>query len=149
MEAMESRFTLRDGAMFVRFREVRLERHRPVRSAICDEEACPFLGLAGNNKRVNERTDSDLLRDYAENGSEPAFAELVRRHIALVYSSALRMVVDPYYAEDVTQATFATLARQARRLTGRALLSGWLHRTASNLAAKLVRGEMRRRAREH
>ena len=113
------------------------------------QKACPVLGLAGNNKRVNERTDSDLLRDYAENGSEGAFAELVRRHIALVYSSALRMVVDPYYAEDVTQATFATLARQARRLTGRALLSGWLHRTASNLAAKLVRGEMRRRAREH
>ena len=97
---------------------------------------------------MNARTDSELLRDYAENASESAFAELVRRHIDLVYSSALRLVVDPHLAEDVSQATFATLAREGRHLTGRALLSGWLHRTALNLAAKLVRTEMRRRARE-
>src|SRR5262249_25033603 len=37
---------------------------------------------------------------------------------------------------------------EARHLTGRTLLSSWLHRTASNQAAKLVRGEMRRRTRE-
>lgn len=92
--------------------------------------------------------DSDLLRDYAENGSESAFAELVNRHIGLVYSVALRVVVDPHLAEDVTQATFAILARAARPLASRAFLSSWLHRTASNQAAKLVRGEMRRRARE-
>jgi len=97
---------------------------------------------------VNERTDSELLCDYAENGSESAFAQLVGRHIALVYSVALRVVVDPHLAEDVTQATFAILAREARHLVARAFLSSWLHRTASNQAAKLVRGEMRRRARE-
>jgi hypothetical protein len=28
---------------------------------------------------VSERTDSELLRDYAENGSEAAFAQLVGR----------------------------------------------------------------------
>jgi RNA polymerase sigma factor (sigma-70 family) len=97
---------------------------------------------------VNLRTDSGLLRDYAENASEAAFAELVSRHIGLVYSVALRVVVDPHLAEDVTQATFAVLAREARHLAGRAFLSSWLHRTASNQAANLVRGEMRRRARE-
>jgi|ERR1035438_10055259 RNA polymerase sigma-70 factor (ECF subfamily) len=34
--------------------------------------------------------DMDLLRDYAERHSEAAFADLVRRHINLVYSVALR-----------------------------------------------------------
>jgi len=97
---------------------------------------------------VNQRTDSELLRDYAQNGSESAFGELVNRHIGLVYSVALRVVVDTHLAEDVTQTTFAILAREARYLAGRALLSSWLHRTASNQAAKLVRGEMRRRTRE-
>jgi RNA polymerase sigma factor (sigma-70 family) len=97
---------------------------------------------------VNERADNELLRDYAERRSESAFAELVSRHLELVYSVALRVVVDAHLAEDVTQTTFAILAREARHLTGRALLSSWLHRTASNQAAKLVRGEMRRRARE-
>lgn len=50
--------------------------------------------------RVNERTDQQLLREYAERRSEAAFSELVRRHIDLVYSAALRMVRDPHLAED-------------------------------------------------
>jgi RNA polymerase sigma factor (sigma-70 family) len=61
---------------------------------------------------------------------------------------ALRVVVDPHLAEDVTQNTFAILAKEARHLSARTFLSSWLHRTASNQAANLVRGEMRRRARE-
>jgi RNA polymerase sigma factor (sigma-70 family) len=97
---------------------------------------------------VNERTDSELLHDYVERRSESAFAELVNRHIALVYSVARRAIVDEHLAEDVTQTTFTILAREARHLAGRTLLSSWLHRTALNQAAKLVRGEMRRRARE-
>ena len=97
---------------------------------------------------MNQRTDSELLRDYVEGRSESAFAELVNRYVALVYSVALRVVVDAQLAEDVTQTTFTILAREARHLAGRAMLSSWLHRTASNQAAKLVRGEMRRRARE-
>src|SRR5262245_6174398 len=70
---------------------------------------CPFFGSAGNNSRVNERADSELLRDYVERRSESAFAELVNRHVALVYSVALRLVVDAHLAEDVTQTTFAIL----------------------------------------
>jgi RNA polymerase sigma factor (sigma-70 family) len=97
---------------------------------------------------VNQRTDSELLRVYVEERSESAFTELVNRHVALVYSVALRTVVDLHLAEDITQTTFTILAREARHLTGRGPLSSWLHRTALNQAAKLVRGEMRRRARE-
>jgi len=37
---------------------------------------------------VNDLTDSQLLRAYAEHRSEPAFAELVRRDVNLVYSAA-------------------------------------------------------------
>jgi hypothetical protein len=43
---------------------------------------------------VNAQTDQQLLRDYAGSHSETAFAELVRRHIDLVYSASLRMVCD-------------------------------------------------------
>jgi RNA polymerase sigma factor (sigma-70 family) len=97
---------------------------------------------------VNERSDSELLFDYVKRRSESSFSELVDRHVALVYSVALRVVVDVHLAEDVTQTTFAILSREARRLAGREPLSSWLHRAAWNQAAKLVRGEMRRRARE-
>lgn len=53
---------------------------------------------------MNDQSDSQLLGAYMEHGSEPAFGELVRRHVDLVYSAALRMVCDSHLAEDVTQA---------------------------------------------
>src|SRR5437016_4319480 len=58
------------------------------------------------------------------------------------------MVRDTHLAEDVAQGVFVALAQNARQLTNRPVLSGWLHRTAQNLAAKAVRSDVRRRARE-
>ena len=60
------------------------------------------------------------------------------------------MVRDTHLAEDVTQwaFVFVALARNARQLSERPVLAGWLHRTAQNLAAKAVRADSRRRARE-
>jgi len=97
---------------------------------------------------VNDQTDSQLLRAYTDHRAEPAFAELVRRHVDFVYSTALRMVCDSHLAEDVTQGVFVALAKNAIQLTDRAVLSGWLHRTAQNIAAQTVRTDVRRRARE-
>jgi RNA polymerase sigma factor (sigma-70 family) len=97
---------------------------------------------------VNDQTDPQLLRAYAETGSEPAFAELVRRHMDLVYSAALRMVCDAHLAQDVTQGVFVALAKNAGQLADHPVLSGWLHRTAQNIAAQNVRTEVRRRSRE-
>lgn len=97
---------------------------------------------------VDQPIDSQLLRAYAEQRSEDAFSELVSRHVDLVYSAALRMVRDRHLAEDVTQAVFVALARNAPQLVPRAVLSGWLHRTAQNIAAQTVRSIERRRARE-
>ncbi|HTI69340.1 MAG TPA: sigma-70 family RNA polymerase sigma factor [Candidatus Limnocylindria bacterium] len=97
---------------------------------------------------MDERSDQQLLRDYQAGRSEEAFAELVRRHVDHLYSAALRMVCDAHLAEDVTQSTFLALARKAADLADRPVLSGWLHRTAQNLAAKTVRSDVRRRVRE-
>jgi len=80
--------------------------------------------------------------------SEAAFAELVARHVDLVYSVALRMVCDSHLAKDVTQGVFVALAKSAPELTECAVLAGWLHRTARNVAAQLVRTDVRRRIRE-
>ena len=97
---------------------------------------------------MNDKTDSQLLRAYAEHRSEAAFAELVRRHVDFVYSAALRMVCDSHLAEDVTQGVFVALAKNFAQLADRPVLSGWLHRTAQNIAAQTVRTDVRRRARE-
>ena len=97
---------------------------------------------------MNTLTDQELLRDYTGRRSEAAFAELVRRHVDFVYSAALRMVRDAHLAQDVAQGVFVALAQSAPQLTGRPILSGWLHRTTQNLAANTVRSDVRRRARE-
>jgi RNA polymerase sigma factor (sigma-70 family) len=97
---------------------------------------------------VNHSSDQQLLREYTERRVESAFTELVRRHIDFVYSAARRMVHDAHLAEDVTQAVFVTLAKNARQLMGCRALEGWLHGTTRNLAGKAVRTEVRRRTHE-
>ncbi len=97
---------------------------------------------------MNNLTDSQLLTAYANQRSEAAFAELVRRHVDLVHSAALRLVRDAHAAQDVTQGVFVALAQNARQLTGRPALEGWLHGTTRNRAANAIRSDLRRRARE-
>src|SRR5206468_3698403 len=58
------------------------------------------------------------------------------------------MVHDAHVAEDVTQSVFVALAQNARQLADHPVLSGWLHRTAQNLAVKTIRSDARRRAHE-
>ena len=93
--------------------------------------------------------DSKLLARFARINSEDAFAELVRRHVNLVYSAALRQVNgDEHFAKDVAQTVFTDLARKANSLSRRETLSGWLYTSAHFAAAKIVRTENRRRDRE-
>ena len=66
---------------------------------------------------MNYQTDIQLLRAYAESGSEPAFSELVRRHMDFVYSAALRMVRDSHLAQDVTHISILSAdGRTCKRL---------------------------------
>ncbi|HEY3760757.1 MAG TPA: sigma-70 family RNA polymerase sigma factor [Verrucomicrobiae bacterium] len=92
--------------------------------------------------------DLALLREYARNGSEPAFAALVGRHIHLVYSVAFRQTQDAHLAEEITQAVFIILARKAGSLGDKTVLSGWLCRTARYAAANALKIQTRRQHRE-
>src|ERR1700679_3577760 len=93
--------------------------------------------------------DPELLRQFARTNSEAAFAELVKRHVNLVYSAALRQVNgDEHLAKDVAQMVFTDLARKAGSLSRRQTLTGWLYTSAHFAAAKIVRRENRRRDRE-
>lgn len=95
-------------------------------------------------------TDDELLRQYVQERSETAFGELVRRHIRLVYSAALRQVkCDRAAAEDVAQAVFTDLARKAPRLLRHSSLTGWLYTSTRFQAAKNRRTAQRRTIREH
>ncbi len=74
---------------------------------------------------------------------------LVHRHLPLVYSAALRQVGgDAHRAHDVAQTVFTTLARKAHALHEHPVLTAWLYKTTLYAAAKMRRGEQRRRLRE-
>jgi RNA polymerase sigma factor (sigma-70 family) len=92
--------------------------------------------------------DMDLVREYAQNGSEQSFATLVSRYVNLVYSVAVRQVHDIHLAEEVTQAVFIILARKAGSLNAKTILSAWLCRTAQFAAADALKIQRRRRRRE-
>lgn len=91
--------------------------------------------------------DSELLHLFARTGSQEAFAELVRRHLGLVYNAALRRAGgDSHLAQEAAADVFIALGRKAPELARRPVLTGWLYVSACYAAAKLVRSARRRRA---
>ena len=92
--------------------------------------------------------DLTLLREYARNQSDAAFAELVTRYVNLVHSVAMRQVNDPHLAEEITQAVFIILARKAAKISPRVVLVGWLCRTARYAGANALTIQRRRQHRE-
>ncbi len=82
-------------------------------------------------------TDRELLTSYAATGSQEAFGELVGRHADKVYSTCRRVLGDGHAAEDASQAVFLVLARKARDLSPRTVISGWLFLAARKSALSL------------
>jgi RNA polymerase sigma factor (sigma-70 family) len=101
---------------------------------------------------MQEQSDAQLLREYAERGGEPAFREIVTRHADLVYSAALRCVNSSDLACDIAQSVFTDLSRKARpladKLADNASLVGWLYRSTRFAALNQLRDDRRRLAHE-
>jgi RNA polymerase sigma factor (sigma-70 family) len=93
-------------------------------------------------------TDLQLLARYTRDRAEDAFAELVRRHLDLVHSAALRQVRSPELAEEVAQSAFTDLAHHAARLQPDTILTSWLYQVTRRTAVDVVRRETRRQWRE-
>ncbi len=92
------------------------------------------------------QADEALLRRFVAAREADAFAELARRHAALVYGTCLRVTGDRHDAEELTQESFFRLARRAGTI--RTSVAGWLHATAVRLSLNAVRARGRRRAHE-
>jgi RNA polymerase sigma factor (sigma-70 family) len=101
---------------------------------------------------MQDRSDAQLLLEYAERSEEAAFREIVQRHTDFVYSAALRQTESPEQARDVTQSVFTDLARKAKALSEKlapeSSLAGWLYRSTRFAALKGLRSDRRRVAYE-
>jgi RNA polymerase sigma factor (sigma-70 family) len=93
-------------------------------------------------------TDGDLLRRFADDHEESAFAELVSRHGPLVLGVCRRVLQNDHDTEDAFQATFLVLARKAASICKHDSVSSWLYKVAYRIALKAKADSSRRRTRE-
>ena len=96
-----------------------------------------------------EETDSALLARYGRRGDEAAFEALARRHVDMIFATALRKSGDRQLAEEATQNVLLAMSAKARKLALQERnLMGWLHKSSRFEVAKLQRREARIRKRE-
>ncbi|MGE3804784.1 MAG: sigma-70 family RNA polymerase sigma factor [Gemmataceae bacterium] len=94
-------------------------------------------------------TDADLLARFVASRDEQAFAELLRRHGSMVLGVARSVLGDAHEAEDVYQAAFLVLARNAPYIRKHESVGSWLYGVALRIALKARRRNQTRRQREH
>jgi RNA polymerase sigma-70 factor, ECF subfamily len=84
------------------------------------------------------RLDELQLVQHCKEGSEAAFAELVRRHRPRLFTLAFRLTSDRDAAEDVVQETFVAAFRTLDRFEPRPSLAAWLNTIAVRNAGKAI-----------
>jgi RNA polymerase sigma factor (sigma-70 family) len=93
-------------------------------------------------------SDRELLSRFALRHDERAFETLVGRHGPMVFRVSNRLLANAQDAEDVFQATFLVLARQAGARRWRDSVANWLYEVAHHLALNVRMAAARRRARD-
>jgi RNA polymerase sigma factor (sigma-70 family) len=104
-------------------------------------------GLAAGHA-AGQRTDRQLLDDFASRRDESAFAALLSRHGAMVLRVCRRVLGHEQDAEDAFQATFLVLARNTASIRKHEALANWLYGVAYRTATELKRKAARRRNHE-
>ncbi len=103
------------------------------------------IALLGIGER---RTDGQLLELFISERDETAFALLLRRHGAMVWSVCRRILGNAHDADDAFQAAFLVLVRKADSIRPREAVGNWLYGVACRTALE-ARGRLaRRRAKE-
>src|SRR6187399_3101161 len=91
-------------------------------------------------------TDAEMLQRSVRERDDHAFAELVQRHLGVVYGAALRRSGGrAQLAEEIAQQIFTDLARKAAALCHHPSLIGWLHRSTRYAVIDAVRAERRQK----
>lgn len=91
------------------------------------------IGAAAKLAESSE-TDAELLRRFAADEDQQAFAAIVRRHTNLVLGVCRRSLVSATDAEDACQAVFVVLAKKAKSGRWQPSIVNWLYTTARRVS---------------
>ena len=91
-------------------------------------------------------SDEQLLAAYRDHSDRQAFARLVDRYEAELYSYLRRYLADAELAEDVFQATFLQVHLKVDQFDFSRRFRPWLYRIATNMAIDAQRRNRRHRA---
>jgi RNA polymerase sigma-70 factor (ECF subfamily) len=92
------------------------------------------------NHDLSEKARGDLLLvEEAKKGNEKAFASLMNRYRDSIYYMLLKMVNNPYDAEDLTIEAFGKAFRNIESYTPRYAFSTWLFKIATNNCVDFIR----------
>jgi RNA polymerase sigma-70 factor (ECF subfamily) len=89
-------------------------------------------------------SDEDLM-DYCVQGSEAAFADLVRRYKTRIVNLVYRFIRDHQRAEDLAQEVFVRVFLHRERYRKSGKFSTWIFTIAVNLAKNEIRRKVRLR----
>src|SRR5512133_726352 len=89
---------------------------------------------------LSDKAKNDLLLvNQAKHGDEKAFASLMNRYRDSIYYMLLKMVNNPYDAEDLTIEAFGKAFRNIESYTPKFAFSTWLFKIATNNCVDFIR----------
>jgi len=106
-----------------------------MQNAAVKQSEARFRVIGSETPPLRELGDEALMALHAD-GSEEAFAELVRRHQKGVLNYMYRMLQNRHVAEELTQEVFMALVKNAPRYQPTAKFTTYLYAIASNIVSK-------------
>lgn len=89
-----------------------------------------------------QESDDLVLIEQAKEGSRKALEQLVERHYNFIYNVALRFLLNPEDAQDLTQEVLIKLITKLSQFQGKSSFRTWLYRIVSNHFLNSKRGKM-------
>jgi len=106
--------------------------------SITSDAGAGAIGAKDRPGNLAGASDQQIV-EWAKDGHEPAFRELVRRYERPVFSLIYRMVRDRGLAEDLAQETFVKVLNGIRSYRPEYKFSSWIFKIANNAAIDQLR----------
>jgi RNA polymerase sigma factor (sigma-70 family) len=89
----------------------------------------------------NDKADEELIL-LAKDGSKSALENLIKKHQHYIYNVALKFVLSPYDAEDITQEVLIIVITNLANFKGESNFRTWLYRITFNHFLKLKKNNL-------